>query len=88
MRSTYESFIDNTIDPPIRAFLHQPTNPNGIGLVLTHGAGTNCGSSLLIAISEGFPTTDLLCFAATCLFARYGRLVHHMLFKLHAIARD
>jgi predicted alpha/beta-hydrolase family hydrolase len=54
MRSTYESFIDNTIDPPIRGFLHQPTNPNGIGLVLTHGAGTNCGSSLLIAISEGF----------------------------------
>ena len=54
MRSTYESFIDNTVDPPIRGFLHQPTNPNGIGLILTHGAGVNCGSSLLIAISEGF----------------------------------
>lgn len=54
MSSTYESFVDSTLDPPIRGFLHHPTNPNGNGLVLTHGAGANCRSSLLLAISEGF----------------------------------
>ncbi|HEX5315550.1 MAG TPA: alpha/beta fold hydrolase [Candidatus Kapabacteria bacterium] len=52
--STYESFSDSTVDPPIRGFLHRPTNPNGSGLVLTHGAGVNCRSSLLIAMAEGF----------------------------------
>lgn len=52
--STYESFSDSAVDPPIRGFLHHPTNPNGNGLVLTHGAGVNCRSSLLIAMSEGF----------------------------------
>ena len=52
--SSYESFVDTNIDPPIRGFLHQPTDPNGVGLILTHGAGANCSSSLLIAISAGF----------------------------------
>ena len=52
--STYESFVDTTLDPPIRGFLHHPTNPNGNGLVLTHGAGASCRSSLLMAISEAF----------------------------------
>lgn len=54
MSSTYKSFTDSTVDPLIRGFLHHPSNPNGNGLVLTHGAGTNCRSSLLLAISEGF----------------------------------
>jgi len=52
--STFESFSDSTVDPSIRGFLHYPANPNGDGLVLTHGAGANCRSSLLIAIAEGF----------------------------------
>jgi uncharacterized protein len=52
--STYESFADSTVDPPIHGFLHHPTNPNGNGLVLTHGAGANCRSSLLLAIAEAF----------------------------------
>jgi uncharacterized protein len=52
--STHESFVDTTVDPPLRGFLHHPTNSNGSGLVLTHGAGANCRSSLLIAISEVF----------------------------------
>lgn len=53
MSGAYESYVDST-DPPIRGFLHHPTNPNGNGLVLTHGAGANCRSSLLLTISEGF----------------------------------
>ena len=54
MPSTYESFVHTTVDPPIRGFLHHPSNPNGDGLVLTHGAGANCRSSLLISIAEAF----------------------------------
>ena len=53
MSGAYESFVDST-DTPIRGFFHHPTNPNGKGLVLTHGAGANCRSSLLLAISEHF----------------------------------
>lgn len=52
--SNFEGFSDASVDPPIRGFLHHPSNPNGSGLVLTHGAGVNCRSSLLIAMSEGF----------------------------------
>lgn len=55
----YESYVDST-DPPIRGFLHRPTNPNGIGLVVTHGAGANCRSSLLLAISEQFANAGFM----------------------------
>jgi uncharacterized protein len=48
------SFADNTCAPAVRGFLHQPENPNGDALVLTHGAGANCKSPLLVALSEAF----------------------------------
>ena len=34
--------------------LHRPEQPNGRGLVLTHGAGANCKSHLLIRVAEAF----------------------------------
>jgi uncharacterized protein len=45
---------DITVDPFVRGLLHQPEKPNGKGLVLTHGAGANCQSPLLVAIAEAF----------------------------------
>lgn len=45
---------DSTVDPHIRGFLHVPQNPNQDGLVLTHGAGGNAQSPLLIALAEVF----------------------------------
>jgi uncharacterized protein len=45
---------DLTADPPIRGFLHAPAQPNGGTMVLTHGAGANCQSKLLIEMSETF----------------------------------
>ena len=33
-------------------FLHTPAQPNGAGIVLTHGAGANCRTPLLLAIAE------------------------------------
>jgi uncharacterized protein len=39
-------------DPAIHGFLHPPARPNGDVVVLTHGAGANCQSKLLVAISD------------------------------------
>jgi predicted alpha/beta-hydrolase family hydrolase len=40
--------------PPVRGFLHAPVDSSGGGLVLTHGAGGNCRTALLVAISRAF----------------------------------
>ena len=45
-------FVDNTVDPKVRGFLHLPESPNGSGLVLTHGAGSNAQAPLLRALAE------------------------------------
>jgi predicted alpha/beta-hydrolase family hydrolase len=50
----FEPFSDVTAEPNIRGFLHTPAKPNGGGIVLTHGAGANCQSKLLIEMSEAF----------------------------------
>ncbi|MGH9530519.1 MAG: alpha/beta hydrolase family protein [Terriglobales bacterium] len=55
--STYETFADFKLDPPVRGFIHRPSAPNNDGLVLTHGAGSNCQSSLLLNLAEAFATT-------------------------------
>ena len=39
---------------PVAGFLHRPHGSVLGGLVLTHGAGGNCGSPLLIAMAEAF----------------------------------
>jgi predicted alpha/beta-hydrolase family hydrolase len=38
----------------VRGFLHRPAQPTGDGLVLTHGAGANSKSALLVAVAEAF----------------------------------
>jgi len=40
--------------PGIRGFLHRPEPAGERGLVLTHGAGGNCRSPLLVAAAEAF----------------------------------
>ncbi len=50
--SSITSFSDTTFDPPVRGFLHAPAVANGDGLVLTHGAGSNCQSPLLQTLAE------------------------------------
>src|SRR5271168_5204303 len=52
--SNPQVLTDVSVDPFVRGLLHRPTNPNGDGLVLTHGAGSNCQSPLLIALAETF----------------------------------
>jgi uncharacterized protein len=52
--STPQVFTDVTVDPFVRGLLHRPAKPNGDGVVLTHGAGSNCQAPLLIALAETF----------------------------------
>jgi predicted alpha/beta-hydrolase family hydrolase len=44
-------FLDESADPGIRGFLHLPSEPNGEGVVLTHGAGSNCQTRLLVEVA-------------------------------------
>ncbi len=52
--SSPQVFTDVTVDPFVRGLLHRPVNPSGSGIVLTHGAGSNCQAPLLIAFAEKF----------------------------------
>jgi predicted alpha/beta-hydrolase family hydrolase len=40
--------------------LHQPEQPNGDALVLTHGAGSNCEAPLLVRMARGFAEAGYL----------------------------
>ncbi len=52
--SNPQPFTDVTADPFVRGFLHRPSKSTGEGLLLTHGAGSNCQAPLLIALAETF----------------------------------
>ena len=57
-------FSNDGGEPAVRGFLHLPGTSSGEGLVLTHGAGTNCQSPLLRALADAFceaGTTVLRC---------------------------
>src|SRR5690349_12402890 len=56
----YREFSDSSAGPAVRGFLHEPAQPDGEGLVLTHGAGANCQSKLLIALAEAFADSGFL----------------------------
>ncbi len=49
-----QRFHDDSVDPPVRGFLHRPEHGPGTGLVLAHGAGSNSNSPLLITIAGAF----------------------------------
>jgi uncharacterized protein len=58
--SAYREFSDLAAEPAVRGFVHEPPQPNGAGLVLTHGAGANCQSKLLIALAGAFADAGFL----------------------------
>jgi len=49
-----EPFADTSVDPQVRGFLHRPATPMAEGIVLTHGAGSNCRAPLLVALAGAF----------------------------------
>jgi uncharacterized protein len=55
--------VDSQIQPfedapagnvPVRGYLHVPAKASGDGIVLTHGAGSNCNAPLLVALANAF----------------------------------
>lgn len=44
----------------VRGFLHEPEHPNGTGLVITHGAGSNSDTTLLKAVADAFAQAGVL----------------------------
>lgn len=50
-----QEFLDTRANEvPVRGFLHRPAGSAADGLVLTHGAGANCNSPLLVALADAF----------------------------------
>ena len=54
-----EAFLDESAQPAVRGFLHQPETNGADALVLTHGAGANCQSRLLLAVAQAFAASGL-----------------------------
>jgi uncharacterized protein len=52
--SSTRVFAEGSVEPHVRGFLHSPEAPNGHGIVLTHGAGSNARAPLLVALAETF----------------------------------
>lgn len=50
----HELFSDSSVQPAVRGYLHRPENPNGDGLILSHGAGSNAQAPLLSTLAEEF----------------------------------
>ena len=54
-------FIERTPGlPDVRGTLHRPDADNGDAIVLTHGAGSNADSPLLVALAEAFAAAGFL----------------------------
>ena len=58
-QSNVSPFSDNSREPSVRGFLHVPDKHSNDGLVLTHGAGANCQSALLVALAAAFCESGL-----------------------------
>jgi predicted alpha/beta-hydrolase family hydrolase len=41
-------------------FIHTPQNPDGSGIVLTHGAGANCRAELLVKVADALCAAGML----------------------------
>ncbi|MGA3294311.1 MAG: alpha/beta family hydrolase [Candidatus Acidiferrales bacterium] len=64
-----ERFEDAPSDGPrVRGYLHVPENSPSDALVLTHGAGANCNSPLLVALATAFCESGLTVLRCDLLF--------------------
>ena len=59
-------------DPPVRGFLHRPISASGDALVLTHGAGGNAQSALLVALAEAFSGAGFAALRCDRQLRRFG----------------
>src|SRR6267142_2831275 len=49
-----------SVDPNVVGFLHRPASAVKDALVLTHGAGSNCRTQLLVELAEAFARAGML----------------------------
>jgi predicted alpha/beta-hydrolase family hydrolase len=54
------SIDDKSAEPSVRGFLHVPEQATGDGLVLTHGAGSDCRARLLVLLAECFASAGFI----------------------------
>ena len=54
-----QEFRDDADGVLVRGYLHTPSTSVGDCLVLTHGAGANCDSPLLVALADAFCAIDV-----------------------------
>jgi uncharacterized protein len=60
-------------DHPVEGFLHGPDAPNGVGVVLTHGAGSDCRSPLVVAVANQLCATGYTVLRTDLHFRRSGQ---------------
>jgi predicted alpha/beta-hydrolase family hydrolase len=58
--ASIRAFTDDSAEPRVRGFLHQPETPGGDALILTHGAGSNAAAPLLVALADAFTTAGFI----------------------------
>jgi predicted alpha/beta-hydrolase family hydrolase len=54
----------------VRGFLHEPAEPGSAGLVLTHGAGSDCTAPLLVAVASAFGAAGFIVLRCDLAFRR------------------
>jgi len=64
-------FLDDSLSPAVRAFCIR-RDRNGDGLILTHGAGSDCSAPLLVALSEAFAGEGYVVLRCDLPFRRSG----------------
>jgi hypothetical protein len=58
--NNYREYAESVDGVSVRGFLHQPKEQNGDCVVLTHGAGSNSNSPLLISLADAFSNSGLI----------------------------
>jgi len=57
----------------VYGFLHEPEQPSGNAIALTHGAGGNCNSQLLVRLAQAFADAGWLVLRYDLPFRREGK---------------
>jgi len=52
--------VERSLDPNVVGFLHRPAVSSRDAIVLTHGAGSNCRTQLLLALAEALAEAGML----------------------------
>ena len=86
VESSPQVLTDVSADPFVRGLLHRPATPNGDGLVLAHGAGSNCQSPLLIALAETFAEAGFVVLRCDLPYRQVGPTVRRDRATANAIA--